>query len=85
MKVNVLYFGELRENVGCASETVRLERPEATVAQLIDTLIDRGEPWHSALASPDPLRVAVDQSMATKDTRLSDGGEVAFFRPVTGG
>jgi molybdopterin converting factor subunit 1 len=85
MKVQVLYFGELRETVGVASEVVALDLPAATVTALLHALMSRGEPWGDALSSSEPLRVAVDQEMATLRTELSDGAEVALFRPVTGG
>ena len=32
-----------------------------------------------------PVRAAVNQTMATESAVLSDGAEVAFFPPVTGG
>lgn len=84
MKVQVLFFGELRETVGTPNESVELAEA-ITVAHLIDQLAARGEPWQSALMAADPLRVAVNQEMANLDTPLADGVEVAFFRPVTGG
>ena len=85
MKLQVLYFGELRERVGAASEHIEISLAAPKVAELLDTLIERGDPWHGALTSPEPLRVAVNQEMASLHTPLTDGAEVALFRPVTGG
>ena len=84
MKIRVLYFGELRETIGTASESMTLTG-EATVEHLIHTLAMRGDPWLGALDSSQPLRVAVNQEMMPAETSLSEGCEVAFFRPVTGG
>jgi len=84
VKVHVLYFGELRESVQTAQESTELA-VGATVTDLIDLLKKRGDPWQSALTSPDPLRVAVNQDMASLGTVLSEAAEVALFRPVTGG
>lgn len=84
MKVQVLFFGELRETVGTASESVDVIAG-VSVSDLIDQLAARGEPWQSALRTSDPLRVAVNQEMAALKTPLTDGAEVALFRPVTGG
>lgn len=84
MKVQVLYFGELRETVGMPQEPIVLDRV-MTVAELIDHLIARGTPWQDALSSAEPLRVAVNQEMACLQTSLSENAEVALFRPVTGG
>lgn len=85
MRLHVLYFGELRETLGAASEYVDVDLSTTKVIELLDTLVSRGDPWRSALTSPDPLRVAVNQEMANLQTQLTDGAEVALFRPVTGG
>lgn len=84
MKISVLYFGELRESVDTAEEATEVVSG-STVSDLIEHLKTRGEPWQSALTSPDPLRVAVNQDMANPTTVLTEGAEVALFRPVTGG
>lgn len=84
MKINVLYFGELRESVDTAEQAIELASG-STVTDLIEYLKTRGEPWQSALTSPDPLRVAVNKDMASVATVLTEGAEVALFRPVTGG
>lgn len=84
MKIKVLYFGELRESVDTAQEATEVVSG-STVSDLIEQLKSRGEPWQSALSSPDPLRVAVNQDMASPNTVLTEGAEVALFRPVTGG
>ncbi len=84
MKVQVLFFGELRETVNAANEIVNVS-DNITVAGLIEELAARGEPWRSAMTSSEPLRVAVNQEMAGPNTALSEGAEVALFRPVTGG
>lgn len=84
MKVRVLFFGELRETVGAASELV--DAADNTTAQgLIEQLVSQGEPWAGALTSSEPLRVAVNQEMASLNTVLTEGAEMALFRPVTGG
>ncbi len=85
MKIQVLFFGELRESVGCAQDVIEINATELDVAGLIDALANRGPAWQVALKAPEPLRVAVNQEMAALHTTLAEGAEVAFFRPVTGG
>ena len=84
MKIKVLYFGELRELVKTAQETVELAEG-SSVGDLVHMLQSRPDPWQGALNAPDPLRIAVNQEMAQANTMLSTNAEVALFRPVTGG
>jgi len=79
--IELLYFARLRETLGTAGE--KLEATPATVADLVAELKGRGEPWSEALSGK--VLVAVNQEMALPDTPLSDGDEVGFFPPVTGG
>jgi molybdopterin synthase sulfur carrier subunit len=82
MSIKVLYFAGLREEFGCAGENVELPDGVANVAALRDHLVANGR---SALATAKNLRCAVNQEMASADTVLKAGDEVAFFPPVTGG
>jgi molybdopterin synthase sulfur carrier subunit len=79
--IDLLYFARLREALGSGGET--LETTPATVADLLDELKGRGEPWSEVLAGK--VLVAVNQEMALPDTQLADGDEVGLFPPVTGG
>ena len=82
--VKILFFASLRETLGTAQESVALPAP-ATVAALVVALRARGAAWTQALSADKRWRVAVNQDMATLDTPLTAGDEVAFFPPVTGG
>ncbi|MCW5613347.1 MAG: molybdopterin converting factor subunit 1 [Rubrivivax sp.] len=83
MKVHVRYFASLREALG-PGEAVDL--PEgATVATLRDALLARGGRHAEALARGRAVRCAVNQVMGDETAALSEGAEVAFFPPVTGG
>ncbi len=83
--IEVLYFARLRERLGCEREKLDYCPALATVQQLATVLRERGGTWASELALGKALRVAVNQRMATPDTAIADGDEVAFFPPVTGG
>jgi molybdopterin synthase sulfur carrier subunit len=56
-----------------------------TVGEVRAYLRERGGAWAEALAEGRALRMACNQVMADAQARISDGCEVAFFPPVTGG
>ncbi len=85
MRVNVLYFARLREQLGLAQETLALPDQILSVAALLDHLRARGEPWQATLAPAQAYRVAVNQEMAELETSLHENDEIAIFPPVTGG
>lgn len=85
MKLKLLYFAGIREQLGCESEMLELPTGITTVAGLREHLMQRGGVWREALAERRVLRVAVNQDMAGPQQALCAGDEVAFFPPVTGG
>ncbi|SBT05553.1 molybdopterin synthase, small subunit [Candidatus Accumulibacter aalborgensis] len=84
MRLKILYFAGLREQIGQGSEELDLPAGVFDIAGLIQFLVARGGQWPS-LATVRNLRYAVNQEMARLDTPLCPGDEVAFFPPVTGG
>lgn len=83
MKVQLRYFASIRETIGTGSETV--ETKATSLASLRDELIARGGAHAEALARGRAVRVALNQTMSEEGAGLSDGAEVGFFPPVTGG
>lgn len=82
--VTVRYFAAIREALGTGSE--RLTTPATTLSALRDELIARGGAHAEALARGKAVRMALDQLMVSDEAApLTDGAEVAFFPPVTGG
>lgn len=85
MKVTVLFFASLREQLGVSREELELPAGIATLGSLRAHLLARGGAWSTALAEGKLLRMAVNQDMAKPATAIKGGDEVAFFPPVTGG
>ena len=83
MQITVRYFASIREALGTGSETVQTQA--ATLGALRDELLARGAAHAEALARHRAVRTALNQVMADENSALSDGAEVAFFPPVTGG
>ena len=89
LKIELRYFAAIREALGVAQEAVTLPDDIRNVGGLRALLRKRGDVWASALAEGRAVRIALDHVMldavSAADTQLSDGCEVAFFPPVTGG
>lgn len=83
MKVRVRYFASLREALGPLEDADL--GTGATVGALRDALIARGGRHAEVLARGRAVRCALNQAMCGDEAVLSDGSEVAFFPPVTGG
>lgn len=83
--ITLLYFASLRERLGTERETLELAETVRTVADLRSLLRQRGTVWDEAMGEDRALLCAVNQDMAQPGTAVSDGDEVAFFPPVTGG
>ncbi len=82
--MRLVYFARIREQLGCDEEELALPFGVVTLAELIDWLAQRGEPWRSVLTAPD-LICALNQEVVGLEAALSANDEVAFFPPVTGG
>jgi molybdopterin synthase sulfur carrier subunit len=85
MNIKLRFFASVREAVGTTEEQLALPPGVATVGAVRDLLIGRGDPWARALGHERALRMAFNHVMCDPATELQEGGEVAFFPPVTGG
>jgi sulfur-carrier protein len=83
MRLTVKYFASIREAVGQGGESV--DTRAETLGQLRDELLARGGSYAQSLARGRAVRVALNQVMSDEAAPLSEGCEVAFFPPVTGG
>ena len=85
MKLELRYFASVREALGTSQETVEVPDGIATVGDVRAWLRARGGAWAETLAEGRALRMACNHTMTDAGTRRTDGCEVAFFPPVTGG
>src|SRR4051812_3223264 len=81
MRVQVLFFGQLKDLTGNAAESLALGE-RATVR---DVLQHYAEKFPSILKLSPSLALSVNQEYASQDAPLRDGDEVALLPPVSGG
>ena len=85
MHIQLRFFASVREALGVSEESAALPEDVLTVGDVRVWLVARGGAWGEALAPGRPLRMACNHDMTEATTRLTEGCEVAFFPPVTGG
>ncbi len=84
MTIKLCFFARFREKLAIAEETYMLAA-SCSVSELLKQLAARGEVWSSLFDGSQNVLVAINQEMATLASVVTDGDEVAFFPPVTGG
>jgi sulfur-carrier protein len=85
MHIQLRFFAGIRETLGLAQESIDLPGHVNTAGAVRQFLIARGGSWAAALGEQRLVRMAYNQHMADTQTPVADGGELAFFPPVTGG
>ena len=78
------YFASLREAVGISQEEIELPDQITDISELVGWLQKRGDTWKDALGDQG-LHVAINQELAQVNSGISDGDEIAWYPPVTGG
>jgi molybdopterin synthase sulfur carrier subunit len=85
VKVKVLFFAALREQLGSSGEDIELPADVDSLAGLRSHLRARGGAFEKAFSDKALVRMAVNQDMVPATARIKAGDEIAFFPPVTGG
>lgn len=85
MHIQLRFFASIREKVGTAQETLTVPDSVRTIGDVRTLLWERGGVWAEVLGEGRSLRMAYNQQMTDAATSISEGCEVAFFPPVTGG
>jgi molybdopterin synthase sulfur carrier subunit len=83
MRITVKYFASIREAIGVSVQV--FDTQAGTLAALRDELMAMSAEHAECLARGRAVRLALNQVMVDESASLSEGAEVAFFPPVTGG
>jgi len=82
--IQLRYFASLRESLGTGDEQIELPEGVHDLPGLTRWLQGRDATWASALGNK-RLHIAINQEIVKVDAVVTDGDEVAWFPPVTGG
>jgi len=85
MQIQLKFFASLREAVGTSGETLTLPAGVRSAGEVRGLLQARGGVWAEALAEGKSVRIACNQQMVDASALVTEGCELAFFPPVTGG
>ena len=81
MRVQVLFFGQLKDLTGRSSESL----PLAERARLSDVLQHYADKFPDIRKLSSSLALSINREYASQDAPLQDGDEVALLPPVSGG
>ncbi|MZG31267.1 MAG: molybdopterin converting factor subunit 1 [Nitrospinae bacterium] len=79
----IKYFASLKAIADKDEETVDIEKP-ITMDQLSD-IISKSTPSMGEILREKKVMISVNQEMASAETIIRDGDEVAFLPPFSGG
>lgn len=83
--ITVLYFASFRETLKTDKESIELDDNVSKISDLKQHLANRQGEWKSIFAEDSSILISINQNMAKNHSDISDGDEIAFFPPVTGG
>ena len=81
----IKYFSWIREHVGTSEEEITLPESVSTIDDLMSYLIDSNDKYKSAFLKRDLVKIAINKSHSSINTKIYNEDEIAFFPPVTGG
>ena len=81
----VKYFSWIKEHIGKSEEQIDLPSHITNVNQLINYLNEIDEKYYIIFEKKELIKIAVNKTYSSFDTKISDSDEIAFFPPVTGG
>ena len=82
--ITVLFFASLREELNTSRITVSHSNDINNLADVLNIILTNNPSWASAL-SDEKLICAVNHKVSAMTSPVTDGDEVAFYPPVTGG
>ena len=81
----IKYFSWIREHVGKSEEFIELPQNVTTISELINYLNKLNDDYKKVFEKKDLIKIAINKTYCSVETKISNNDEIAFFPPVTGG
>ena len=81
----IKYFSWVKEHIGKSEEKIILPSHITDINQLINYLNELDKKYNLIYEKKELIKIAVNKTYSSFDTKISDNDEIAFFPPVTGG
>ena len=82
--ITIKYFAKIRETIQQDGQEIDYAPTMSSIQDVIDYLSTLS-PAHDAALSDDNLMAALNEDYVPLTAAISDGDEIAFFPPMTGG
>ena len=81
----IKYFSWIKEHIGKSEELIDLPNNVKNINELIDYLNNLNDDYKKVFVKKDLIKIAVNRTYCSVETKISNNDEIAFFPPVTGG
>ena len=83
--LKIHYFAHLREQLGRECDDLVLPDGIVNVSELIEFLQRKDPTINEIFESTPKILVAINQVVVSRDSKITQNDEIAFFPPMTGG
>ena len=81
----IKYFSWIKEHIGKSEELIELPNDVTTISELINYLYNLNDNYKKVFEKRDLIKIAVNKTYCSVETKINNNDEIAFFPPVTGG
>ena len=81
----IKYFSLIKEHIGKSEEIIELPDDVTTISGLMSYLNNLNDDYKKVFVKKDLIKIAVNKTYCSIETKISNNDEIAFFPPVTGG
>ena len=81
----IKYFSWIKEHIGKSEEQIELPGNINNVNELINYLKEIDKKYNLIFEKKELIKIAINKTYSSLESKVKNNDEVAFFPPVTGG